>query len=122
MSDINKYRIWCNTDSKYVTGWSDVEPNTTTGCFENNTHSIDVLKTSILETRVSTTTKIDEGVGSLGGFYKTKGERMDIPENYMTTGGITSSVSTNDTSINVEQSVIDTVTLDNYLQITNFEP
>ncbi len=46
-TEINKYRVWCNTDSKYIEVWNDVEPTT---CPENNGHSIDTNKTVILET------------------------------------------------------------------------
>lgn len=44
---VYKYRIWCDTDSKYVETWAEVEP---TDCPENNGHTIDSTKTTILET------------------------------------------------------------------------
>lgn len=46
MADIYKYRIWCNTESTWVTGWYKEEP---TVCPNNNTHSIDTDKTSITD-------------------------------------------------------------------------
>ena len=48
---IYKWRIWCNTDNKWVEGWSEIAPTT---CFENNTHTIDSTKTSIIETITET--------------------------------------------------------------------
>lgn len=45
-STVYKYRVWCDTDSKYVETWSDTEP---TDCPENNGHTIDTAKTTILE-------------------------------------------------------------------------
>jgi hypothetical protein len=47
---VKKYRIYCNTDSKFVTGWSDTEPTT---CYDNNTHTIDVNQTSVVDFDVS---------------------------------------------------------------------
>lgn len=43
---VNKYRVWCNTDSKYVEQWNDEEP---IACSDNNAHSIDPDKTVIIE-------------------------------------------------------------------------
>ena len=43
--DIHQYRIWCNTESTFVTTWSESEP---TVCPNNNTHEIDQIKTSII--------------------------------------------------------------------------
>ena len=43
---VYKYKVWCNTDSKYIEIWATTEPTT---CPENNTHTIDTSKTSILE-------------------------------------------------------------------------
>lgn len=47
MTDIvYKWRVWCNTDSKYVDVWKDVEPS---ACPENNGHTIDTAKTTIVD-------------------------------------------------------------------------
>jgi len=43
---IYKYRVWCSTDSKWVETW---EATTPTHCSENNTHTIDTAKTSIID-------------------------------------------------------------------------
>ena len=44
---VNKYRVFCDTDEKYVEVWAETEPTT---CPENNGHSIDTSKTVIVET------------------------------------------------------------------------
>jgi hypothetical protein len=49
MADVNKYRIWCETDSKYVHQWAEAEP---TICPEDTAHSIDASKTSIVEKKL----------------------------------------------------------------------
>lgn len=48
MAIVNQYRIWCDTDSKWVTtaGYQDPAPTT---CPENNTHAIDTAKTTIVD-------------------------------------------------------------------------
>lgn len=48
MSSIIKWKIFCNTETDYVTGFlsSDKEPTT---CFNNNTHVIDTTKTKFIE-------------------------------------------------------------------------
>lgn len=43
---VDKYRVWCTVDSKWVFVWSDIEP---TVCPENITHAIDTSKTSIVD-------------------------------------------------------------------------
>ncbi len=43
---VYKYRVWCVTDSKYVEVWAEEEPTT---CPENNGHTIDPDKTTIVE-------------------------------------------------------------------------
>jgi len=43
---VYKYRVWCDTDSKYVEVWGDTEPTT---CPENNGHTIDTTKTAVIE-------------------------------------------------------------------------
>lgn len=46
-TEVNKYRVWCSTDSKYVEVWAEDEPTT---CPENTGHIIDAEKTVIVET------------------------------------------------------------------------
>lgn len=55
MADVFKYRVWCETEGKYVEGWFEEEPTT---CPNNNTHTIDTSKTSIVED-ISTDEKRD---------------------------------------------------------------
>lgn len=43
---VKKYKIYCETESKYVSGWSETEPIT---CFNNNTHTIDSNLTTITD-------------------------------------------------------------------------
>ena len=46
MSLVSKYRVWCETEGKYVYTWSEEEP---TVCPNNNTHTIDTDLTSVEE-------------------------------------------------------------------------
>lgn len=43
---IYKYRVWCTTDNKWVESWGATLPTT---CAENNTHTIDSTKTTIID-------------------------------------------------------------------------
>lgn len=43
---VYKYRVWCDTDSKYVEVWGEAAP---TVCPENDAHSIDPVKTAIID-------------------------------------------------------------------------
>jgi len=46
MATVNKYRVYCTTDSKYEYTWSETEPTT---CPTNTAHSIDASKTTIVD-------------------------------------------------------------------------
>ena len=48
MAIVNKYRIWCITETANVYGWAESEPIT---CPNNTSHSIDTSKTAIVETQ-----------------------------------------------------------------------
>jgi len=47
MATINKWRVWSETDSKWLEIWSPTEP---VSYFDNSSHVIDRTKTSIIET------------------------------------------------------------------------
>ena len=49
-NEIYKYRVWCNNESTWVEIWAEEIPTT---CPNNNTHSIDTSKTTIID-QVST--------------------------------------------------------------------
>jgi hypothetical protein len=48
MATVNKYRVWCDTDSKYEYVWAETAP---TACPTDTGHTIDTSKTSIVESR-----------------------------------------------------------------------
>ncbi len=60
MSTVIKWRVYCNTDSKWVEGYltEGISPNV---CFENNTHNINVNSYQILETITETQKKDVKG-------------------------------------------------------------
>ncbi|GAF77514.1 unnamed protein product [marine sediment metagenome] len=47
MTTLNKYRIWCSTESIYVESWAEAEPSV---CPNNSEHTIDADKTVIVQT------------------------------------------------------------------------
>ena len=46
---VYKYRVWCSTDNKWTYVWSEDGANAPSVCPENNTHSIDPAKTSLVK-------------------------------------------------------------------------
>lgn len=57
MTTVNKYRVYCNTESTYQTVWAETEPFT---CPINTNHVIDQSKTSIIGGIDESLTKIKE--------------------------------------------------------------
>lgn len=47
MTTLYQYRVWCDTENAYFTTWSDVEPTT---CPNNDGHTIDTTKTTVVQT------------------------------------------------------------------------
>lgn len=48
-NQVKRWRIYCNTESKYVDGYLSRNDGTPTTCFNNNGHTIDTSKTDLLE-------------------------------------------------------------------------
>lgn len=46
---IRHYRVYCNTDSRFVNGFMNITSGLPTVCFENSSHTIDTTKTDLLE-------------------------------------------------------------------------
>ena len=46
-STVNKYRIYCNTESSWIEGWGTTEP---TVCYNNSGHTVNSNSVSLLET------------------------------------------------------------------------
>src|SRR5271155_4575431 len=88
-SVIYDYRIFCVTEEAYVTTWSTTEP---TVCPNNNTHTIDPSKTSIINTIDSKVVTINEEAVPTGGHYSTLTMTVISPAGASgSTGGLTSS-------------------------------
>jgi hypothetical protein len=54
---INHYKIYCNTEAKYVDGWGASTP---TVCYNNNTHSVNTNSIQLLEIISTNQVKIKE--------------------------------------------------------------
>lgn len=54
---VKKYRVYCDTEAKDVTGWSETEPAT---CFNNDTHTIDAGKTVVVDVAPTDVVRIDQ--------------------------------------------------------------
>lgn len=69
MAIVNKYRVWCTTDNKWVFSWADSVPSV---CPENPAHAIDAVKTSIVESVGDAQAFTSEGAAIIA--KKDKGE------------------------------------------------
>lgn len=67
MSTVYNYRVYCTTDSKYVTTWGTDTPTT---CPENNTHTIDQNATTIINQVSTNMVSIEEETIPTNGYYK----------------------------------------------------
>jgi len=84
MSVVNKYRIWCETESDYVYIWAETEPTT---CPTNSGHTIDTDKTVIETTVGDDSVSISEYQDESNRPY-VRAESRDIHDNtYFTTRG-----------------------------------
>lgn len=76
MTTVYEWNVWCNTDSKWVSVWNDVEPTT---CPENNGHAIDAEKTYQIRKVSSTQVEVKEEDVPTGGHYQIKTTPFDCP-------------------------------------------
>lgn len=44
---VNKYKIYCNTESAYVNGWGQTAPTT---CYNNNAHDVNAASVQLIQT------------------------------------------------------------------------
>lgn len=73
---INKYRVYCNTESQYVYDWNDKSPIT---CPNNSAHSIDATSSTIVDTVKSQSVNIIQEAGPTGGNYSCESYSFSIP-------------------------------------------
>lgn len=82
MTDLYKYRVYCNTEEIPVVTWSTSEP---TVCPNNNTHTIDASKTVIIDKVLSDEVSIKEEDVPTGGHYKIVSNVLVCPANTTST-------------------------------------
>lgn len=73
---INRYRVYCNTESQYVYDWNDKSPLT---CPNNSSHSIDSPSITIVDTVKSQSVNIIQEAGPTGGNYSCESYSFSIP-------------------------------------------
>jgi hypothetical protein len=54
---VKKYRVFCSTESAFISGWSETEPTT---CFNNNTHTIDNNQTTLTDIQLDDSVRIKQ--------------------------------------------------------------
>lgn len=85
MSSVNQYRIFCNTESKFVTCWSQIPVST---CPNNNTHTVDTETLTIINT-IEQSSVVVVPPSTTAGNYRAEGKQMSIEGS--TTGTVTMS-------------------------------
>jgi hypothetical protein len=76
-TDVYKYRVYCDTDSKYEYVWAESEPTT---CPANPvSHTIDQDKTVVVEVREDSQIKIKEEDTPTGAHYQARSFEIDVP-------------------------------------------
>jgi hypothetical protein len=72
-TDVNKYRVWCETESAYVYTWDTVEP---TVCPTDSGHTINTSLNTVVETVGTTTVTASE---DSNGYFLSETITIDIP-------------------------------------------
>lgn len=75
---INKYRLYCNTESSYVYTWNDISP---LKCPNNETHSIDETTITIVDRVSVDTVRINQESILTGGHYRGESKLLNIEAN-----------------------------------------
>lgn len=63
---VSNYKIYCETDNKYVSGWSTSSPTT---CYENNTHTVNQYSVQIMSSVSSNEVTISQKNASVNGKF-----------------------------------------------------
>ena len=74
---VKNWRVYCTTDSKYETIWSETEP--TTCPYDPINHTIDASKTASIETISDHMVTIQEELVATQGIYRFRGYNFTIP-------------------------------------------
>lgn len=78
---INKWQIYCNTESKWVCGWLHSDDPIPTYCFHNDSHQVNPNSAQTLETSQLITVVIQQEAIKTGGHFGCQGFLMEIPAN-----------------------------------------
>lgn len=82
MTTIYKYRVYCNSDTRYETAWGETEPLT---CPVNTNHTIDRSKTVIIDTITQSIVQIKDEDIATGGNYQCATILLEAPPHTTTT-------------------------------------
>jgi hypothetical protein len=79
---VSEYKIYCNTEEKYVSGWSVNKPTT---CYNNNSHDVNSNSIQTLQTIKSNTVSIKESDVKEDGRYHVLSFYVEAAPNTRTT-------------------------------------
>lgn len=72
-TEVNNYRLYCITESAYVSVWGTVEP---TKCPNDSSHNIDTNSTVIVQTISTSTVKVEE---DSDGYFESENIEINVP-------------------------------------------
>lgn len=75
MVPVYKYRVWCDTDSKWEYTWAESEP---TKCPTNTSHIIDANKTSVVDSVIENTITVREENTPTGENYQASAYKISV--------------------------------------------
>jgi hypothetical protein len=94
MSTINQYRIYCNTESAWSTGYGTTSP---TVCYNNNTHEVNPNSIQLLSSTEISMVTINENSSQTGGHFQTSNITINALAN--STSSATFRLSCNSTAL-----------------------
>jgi len=85
MTTVNKYRLYCSTESTYTYAWSESEP---TACPTNTAHSIDMTRTMIIDTNAPNIVTVKEETTPTQGKFAVSSIKVNATQNQIITSSI----------------------------------
>lgn len=94
-TQLNKWRIFCETENSWVYKWLKHDVSTPSTCFINNTHTVNPFSMNIIDTLDSNEVTIKEETTKTQGNFRTEGFKFDIPASSEYIGSISFSYNIN---------------------------
>lgn len=91
MSSVNRYKIYCTTESAYIEGWGTDEP---TSCYNNNTHTVNPNSVQLMETVSTSVVQINQNTYANGNNFGVRNITLSAASSSTTTDSYTFAIPT----------------------------